>query len=199
MGIKAELHWEAEDVCGIARTHRALRRMMNLKTRLVTLRMSFMFYPELEKRLQASKLAVNRATRETIIEQCKAHLGMLAEYRSRLYELEVPGRGQQSVSALLTQEGLVRKAIRDAIENTTRERNRIQVLLLSFTTLSGYEAVEIFNERKYQGHDDWELHAGGVRFRGANNSDLMTIREAVDLASLLRRDDYVAQNASSTV
>src|SRR6185295_1577804 len=31
MGIKAELHWEAEDVCGIARTHRALRRMMNLK------------------------------------------------------------------------------------------------------------------------------------------------------------------------
>jgi hypothetical protein len=58
--------------------------------------------------------------------------------------------------------------------------------------------VEILNELKYQGHEDWELQAGGVRFRGGDNCDLMTIREAVDLASLLRRDDYIAQNASST-
>jgi len=156
-----------------------------------------MFYPELEKKLLASKLAVNRATRETIIAQCKAHLGMLAEYRGRLDELEVPGGGQQSVSTLLTEGLLDRKVIRETIEKTTHERNRIQVLLLSFPTVSGYEAVEIFNERKYQGHEDWELHARGVRFRGADNSDLMTIREAVHLASQLRRDDYVAQNASS--
>jgi hypothetical protein len=156
-----------------------------------------MFYPELEKRLQASKLAVDRAKRETIIEQCKAHLGLIAEYRSRLYELEVPGTGQ-SVSTLLMGEVLDRKAIREAIEKTTHERNRIQVLLLSFTSVSGYEAVEIFNERKYQGHEDWELHARGVTFRGADNSDLMTIRDAVYLASLLRRDDYAAQNASGT-
>ena len=156
-----------------------------------------MFYPELEKRLQASKLAVNRATRETIIEQCKAHLGMLAEYRSRLYELEVPGTGQ-SVTNLLAEKFLDRKAIREAVEKTTHERNRIKVLLLSFTTVSGYEAVEIFNERKYQGHEDWELHASGVRFPGADNSDLMTIREAVYLANLLRRDDYAAQNATGT-
>jgi hypothetical protein len=156
-----------------------------------------MFYPELEKKIQAARLAVNRATRATIIEQCKAYLGMLAEYRGRLYELEVPGAGQQSVSTLLTKE-LDRKAIREAIEKTAHERNRIQVLLLSFPTVSGYEAVEIFNERKYQGREDWELHARGVRFRGADNSDLMTIREAVYLASLLRRDDYVAQNTAST-
>jgi len=155
-----------------------------------------MFYPELEKRLQASKVAVNRATRETIIAQCKAYLGMLAEYRSRLYELDVPGRGQQSVSTLQTEEVRDRKAIREAIESTTHERNRTQVLLLSFTTVSGYEAVEILNELKYQGHEDWELKASGVRFRAGDKSDLMTIREAVNLASLLRRDDYIAQNAS---
>jgi len=154
-----------------------------------------MFYPELEKKLQASKVAVNRATRETIIEQCKAYLGTLAEYRSRLYELEVPGRGQQSVSNLLTEEVRDRKAIREAIETTTHERNRTQVLLLSFTTVSGYEAVEILNELKYQGREDWELQASGVRFRDAGNSDLMTIREAVNLASLLRRDTYIARNA----
>src|ERR1051325_1340205 len=83
--------------------------------------MSIMFYPELEKKLQASKVAVNRATRETIIEQCKAYLGMLAEYRSRLYELEVPGMGQHSVSNLLTAEVRDRKAIREAIEKTTND------------------------------------------------------------------------------
>ena len=51
-----------------------------------------------------------------------------------------------------------------------------------------------FNQRSYDGHDDWELRASGVRFHGGDNSDLMTIQEAVDLASLLRRKDYVAQN-----
>jgi hypothetical protein len=54
--------------------------------------------------------------------------------------------------------------------------------------------VEIFNQRSYEGHDDWELRAGGVKFPGGDNSDLMTIQEAVDLASMLRRKDYVAQN-----
>jgi hypothetical protein len=158
--------------------------------------MLFMIYPELEQKLAASKLAVNRATSGTIIGQCRVHLALLAEYRSRLYELEVPGVRQESASTGLTEGVPDRKAIREAIETTTHERNRTQVLLLSFTTVSGYEAVEIFNERKYQGHEDWELQASGVRFRGPDNNNLMTIREAVDLASLLRRDDYVAQNAS---
>ena len=157
-----------------------------------------MIYPELEQKLEASKLAVNRATSGTIIGQCKAHLALLTEYRSRLYELKVPGVRQESAPTGLTEEVLDRKAIREAIETTTQERNRTQVLLLSFTTVSGYEAVAIFNERKYQGHEDWELQASGVRFSRADKSDLMTIREAVDLASLLRRDDYLAQNASDT-
>jgi hypothetical protein len=56
--------------------------------------------------------------------------------------------------------------------------------------------VEIFNQRNYEGHDDWELRASGVKFRGGDNSDLMTVQEAVDLASLLRREDHLAQNAS---
>jgi hypothetical protein len=55
--------------------------------------------------------------------------------------------------------------------------------------------VEIFNQHKYEGHDDWELRASGVKFRGGDNSDLMTIQEAVDLAGLLRREDHLAENA----
>ena len=155
-----------------------------------------MLYPQLEQTLQASKQAVNRATSESIVEQCKQYLALLAEYRTRLYELQgTPDVSQHSASPSPPQVVPDRKTIREAIETTTRERNRTQLLLLSFTTVSGYEAVEIFNQRKYEGHDDWELRASGVKFRGGDNNDLMTIQEAVDLATLLRREDHLAQNA----
>ena len=156
-----------------------------------------MLYPQLEQRLQASKQAVNSGTSESIVKQCKEYLALLAEYRSQLYELQgTPGLNQQSASPSLTEEVPDRKTIREAIERTTRERNRTQLLLLSFTTVSGYEAVEIFNQRKYEGHDDWELRASGVKFRGGDNDDLMTIQEAVDLAGMFRREHHFARNAS---
>ena len=155
-----------------------------------------MLYSQLEQRLQASKQALNRATSESIVEQCKQYLALLAEYRGRLYELQgVPAVSQQFDSPSLTEEVPDRKTIREAIERTTRERNRTQLLLFSLTTVSGYEAVEMFNQRKYEGHDDWELRASGVKFHDGDDSDLMTIQEAVDLAGMLRREDYVAQNA----
>ena len=156
-----------------------------------------MLYPQLEQKLQTSKQSVNTATSESIVEQCKEYLALLAEYRNQLYELQgTGGLNQKSASPSLSEAVPDRKTIREAIETTTRERNRTQLLLLSFTTVSGYEAVEIFNLRNYGGHDDWELRASGVKFRGGDNSDLMTVQEAVDLASLLRREDHLAQNAS---
>ena len=154
-----------------------------------------MLYPELEQKLQESRHSLNTANSENIFDRCKHYLGLLAEYRSKLYELqEVPGVRQQTAPPALPERALDVKAIREAIETTTRERNRTQVLLLSFTTISGYEAVEIFNERKYEGHEDWEIRPSGVRFRDGDDGDLMTIQEAVDLASLLRREDQVTEN-----
>src|SRR4029078_3452995 len=156
-----------------------------------------MLYPQLEQKLHASRQAVNRATSETIVGQCKEYLALLADYRTQLYELQgTPGLNEQSISPSLSEEVPDRKTIREAIERTTRERNRTQLLLLSFTTVSGYEAVEILNRRRYGGHDYWDLRASGVKFRGGDNSDLMTVQEAVDLASLLRREDHLAPNAS---
>ncbi|HYK22975.1 MAG TPA: hypothetical protein VEV42_19685 [Pyrinomonadaceae bacterium] len=48
---------------------------------------------------------------------------------------------------------------------------------------------EIFKQRSYEGHDDWELRASGVRFHAGDKSDLMTILQAVELASLLQQSD----------
>ena len=155
-----------------------------------------MLYPELEHKLQESRHSLNLASSENIFDRCKHYLGLLAEYRSKLYELrELLVEPQQIATPALPEGPLDRKAIREAIETTTRERNKTQVLLLSFTTISGYEAVEIFNERRHGGHEDWELRTNGVKFQGGDDSDLMTIQDAVDLASLLRREDHVSQNA----
>jgi len=155
-----------------------------------------MLHPHLEAKLQASRHSLDGATSENMVELCKQHLVVLDEYRSRLYKLQ-SGRRQQVPTMSESEEVPYWKAIRAAIEETTHERNRINVLLLSFTTVSGYEAVAVFNQRKYEGHEDWEIRAGGVRFRDGDTSDLMTIQEAVDRASLMRREDHVTQTTRS--
>ena len=152
-----------------------------------------MLYAQTEEKLHHARHALNRATRENIVDLCKRYLALLAEYRSQLYELANSGIRQRSESSSLTD---ARKSVRAAIENTTQERNRTEMLLLSITTVSGYEAVEMLNSQRYEGHGDWELRASGIKSKGSSAHDLMTIQEAVDIASLLRRDEHIAQNAA---
>lgn len=156
-----------------------------------------MVYPQLEEKLNHAKDALKRATREDIIELCKQYLAVLAEYRTKLYELQWTSRTHQPFASASTENlVLTRRTIRAAIENTTKERHGTEMLLFSFTTISGYEAVEIFNRQKYEGREDWELRASGVKSTGISGGDVMTIQEAVDLAGLLRREEYVAKNAA---
>ena len=157
-----------------------------------------MLYPQLEEKLSQARHALKIASSENIIELCKQYLTLLGEYRKKLYELQgTPGIQQQSASSSSPEDfGDMRKAIRAAIEQTTKERNGTEMLLFSITTVSGYEAVEIFNRREYEGHNDWELRASGVKFRSGTGRDLLTIQEAVDLAGLLRREEHVARNVA---
>lgn len=156
-----------------------------------------MIYPQLEEQLSHARHDLRLATSENIIYLCKHYLALLSEYRSKLYELQgTPGIDQQSASSTSPQDvSDARKAVRAAIENTTKERNGTEMLLLSITTVSGYEAVEIFNSRNYEGHNDWELRSSGVKFSGGTGRDLLTIQEAVDIAGLLRREELVAAQA----
>jgi hypothetical protein len=158
-----------------------------------------MLYPELEEKLLGARHTLRGATSEDIIELCKQYLALLAEYRCQLYKLQGTSAIHLASKSSSSNEDVAdsRKAIRAAIENTTQERNSTETLLLSFTTVSGYEAVEIFNRRKYEGHGDWELRASGVKSSSSSGRDLMTIQQAVDTASLLRREEHIAQNAAS--
>lgn len=158
------------------------------------IRYSLMLYPELEEKLRRARHVLKGATSENIIELCKQYLALLAEYRNQLYKLQGTSGIDLRSASFSSREDVndTRKVVREAIENTTQERNRTEQLLLSITTVSGYEAVEIFNRRKYKGHDDWELRASGVKFSGGTDRDLMTIQQAVDTASLLRREEHFA-------
>jgi hypothetical protein len=158
-----------------------------------------MLFPALENKLRRAVHAFDEATTDNIVELCKQYLALLAEYRAELYKLpSALGVNQWSGSFLWEDISNVRKSIRAAIEKTTRERNRTEALLLSFVSVSGYGAVETFNRQKYKGHDDWELRAGGVaRFSRDIAGERMTVLEAVDIASLLRREEHIARGAAS--
>lgn len=151
-----------------------------------------MLYPALEEKLLEASLALNQATSESIIERCKQYLALLDEYRGELHRLprtlELNSRSRSSSSPKEVDD--TRKEVRAAIEHTTQERNRAAALLLSFTAVSGYEATATLNRLRYKGHSDWELRAGGVR-SGDNPNLRMTIQEAVEAASLLRREEHV--------
>ena len=154
-----------------------------------------MLLPEFEVRRHRARRALDAATSGNIVELCQKYLALLSEYRAELYKLpDTLGINQWSGSFLWEDVGGVRNALRAAIENTVRERNGTESLLRSFTSVSGYEAVETLNRQKYKGHDDWELRAGGVaRFRSDIAEEWMTVLEAVDTASLLRREEHVAR------
>jgi len=154
-----------------------------------------MLHPEIEAKLHDAGLALGAATSETVIELCRQYLALLAAYRSELYKL--PDALDLNLrSAPPSSRGVVvsnREAIRAAIEATTRERHRTEALLHSFTAVSGYEAVETLNRSRYKGHDDWKLSAGGAWYGDDVDDGRMTIQEAVETASLLRREEHIAR------
>lgn len=158
-----------------------------------------MLLTEFEERRQDARRALDAATSGNVVELCKQYLALLAEYRAELFRLPHALALYQWPGAFRWEDIVnIRKAIRAAIEEVTRERNATEALLLSFTSVSGYGAVETLNRQKYQGHDDWELRAGGVaRYGGDRAGERMTVLEAVDLAGLLRREEHVARGAAS--
>jgi len=148
-----------------------------------------MLPPEFEERRLRARRALDAATSGNVVD----------EYRAELYKLrDTLGINRPSGSYLPEGVGSNRSVVRAAIETVIRERNETEALLLSFTSVSGYEAVETFNRRKYKGHDDWELRGGRVaRCGGDFAGEGLTVLEAVDIAGLLRREEHVARNAVS--
>jgi hypothetical protein len=147
--------------------------------------------------LLKAEAALNRAESGNIIELCRNYLLLLNEYREELFKLrsapEINLQQSTTLARELTEQ--VRKAIRSAIEITTRERNHTENLLESLTAISGYEAAETFNRLRYKGFDNWEMRSSGVRV-GGDDGELLTIQEAVEKAGFLRREEYITNKTT---
>lgn len=139
--------------------------------------------------------ALNNADSDSIIGLCRAYLQMLNIYRDELIKLrgasDTSYRQTSPLARELTEQ--VRKAIRSAIEITTRERNQTELLLGSFVSISGYEAADTFNQLKYQGFDDWQLQSSRICRKNDSGEIKMTIEDAVQNAGLLRREAYITR------
>lgn len=148
--------------------------------------------------LLKAEYAFNQADSGNIIELCRKYLSLLTKYRDELFKLRGTPEINQAPLTPLAQEltEQVRKAIRAAVEITTRERNNVESLIKSFTAISGYEAIETFNQLKYKGFDTWELRSGGARLAGSLDDQLITVQESVETAGRLRREEYVAHKTT---
>ena len=152
-----------------------------------------MFNLKLEEKVNLARLEVESSTSENIIERCQNYLKMLDSYRDEMYKYRGNPEINRQQKSLLSPEAVdgLRKQIRHAVEKTTREHNRIEDLLKSFTAISGYDALETFNRCHYKGFSNWQLKAGGSRFGGGAEADKISIQDAVATASLLRRAEYL--------
>ena len=140
-----------------------------------------------------AEIALSRSESSNLIEQCRIYLRLLTEYRDELYKLRSsPEISPQQQTSPLAREltDQVRKAVRSALEITTRERNQTEHLLESLTAITGYEAADTFNYLKYKGFANWEMRSSGVRATGDSDA-LLTIQEAVEQAAILRCAEYV--------
>lgn len=140
-----------------------------------------------------AEFALNKANSGDIVELCREYLRILTEYRDELYKLRgLPETTlpQSSLARELVEQ--VRRSIRTAIEITTRERNKTESLIKSFTSISGYEVVDTFNRLRYRGFDNWELKANSINSHNKDGFDQIAMQEAIETASLLRRDAYIA-------
>ncbi|MBK7706419.1 MAG: hypothetical protein IPJ30_11740 [Acidobacteria bacterium] len=147
-----------------------------------------------EKLLDA-ETALSRADDPAkIIGLCRDYLVLLNVYRDELGKLRedrrIAARHTSPLARELTEQ--VRRAIRTAVEVTTRERNHAERLLESLTAISGYEAMETFNLLAFRGLSNWEVRAGGVRAKSANGDAFFTIDESVAAAAILRCEEYAA-------
>ena len=143
--------------------------------------------------MRCAKQNVEAAVSTNIIERCQKYLSLLTAYRDELYKFRGTPEIDRYQKSLLAREAIdnVRKEIRAAVETATRERNKIEALLKSFTAISGYEALETLNRCQYKGFNNWELKAGGVKHLSGTEADKISIQEAVVIASLLRRSEYL--------
>lgn len=144
--------------------------------------------------LHTAEIAFERATARDVVELAGVYLALLKAYREQLRKLggipQIDYALRSAIGKELVEQS--RHAVRTAIETTTSERNRVELLLKSFTLISGWEAATALNQARYKRMADWEL--SGSEVRSMSNGESMSVKEAAITVGLLRREAYSNRN-----
>ncbi len=147
----------------------------------------------INEQLLKAELALGKATSDNIVQLCRDYLRLLSEYRDQLHKLrgipEINLAQSSSLGRELIEQS--RKAVRAAVEITVREHNSTQALLGSFVSIKAHEAAETFNTLAYKDATNWETFSGGICSANGTATAQMSVEEAVETASRLRREAYV--------
>jgi hypothetical protein len=143
--------------------------------------------------VMGAERAFDKATAEDLVDLCRNYLAALGAYRDRLFDLrgvpEIDLKNSTADGRAAVEKA--REMVRNALEITTEKRNRIEALLNSFTTISGYDAAATLNKLKYKGFDSWEPYSGGARLKYVYGDKGLSMQETIETASLLRREAYL--------
>ena len=142
------------------------------------------------KQLLQAEADMRAGTPDNVMAHAEDYLLLLDTYLARLRDFKriprIADAGRSPFARELVEQ--IRGAVRVAIENATSERNRIESLISSFTTVSGWSAVETFNLLGYRNACDWELI--GTQVRNASKGANLSVTDAVLEAKRLRREAY---------
>ena len=140
--------------------------------------------------LEHARADLDEGTPDDVVARAELYLEVIDRHLVRLRTLKGVPRlsfaAQSQFARTLIED--IRSAIRTEIEATTDERNRIEELLASLTTVSGWAAAETFNDRSYLNVCDWELI--GTQVRSICAGATLDIPSAVSEASRLRREAF---------
>lgn len=141
---------------------------------------------------------LKQANSGNIIELYRNYLRVLRAYREDLYKLRGSPKINLQQSSGVARELVeqVRKAARSSVEITTLNRNQTELPLESFTSTSSYAAVDNFNRLKFKGFDNWEVKANSINSQNDGGFDQIAMNEAIETASLLRREAYIADKTT---
>jgi hypothetical protein len=152
-----------------------------------------MLYPELEAKLINAHHAFETSAAENLIDSGEKYLELLEEYISKLHS--PPGRYAQPASPSASKAVAdLRELIQSSIDQSEKERARVDALLNSLEEMTVGEAVETFNRLNYRGLNSWEVRINEIT--DDRNIHHMSFQDAVDAASLLLCEEYVALRTS---
>jgi hypothetical protein len=140
-----------------------------------------------------AEIELEGATAVNVLERAKVYFALLCAFRRQLQAFAhmtglrpaVRPKGARGDSADRPVD-----PIATAIEVVESEVVRVDRLIVSFTTISTWEAAQIFNRVRYRGSNEWEAAANEVRT--AVGTERMPAENAVEAAGMLLREEYAA-------